>query len=661
MSSTNRKRSNIIKISLTALAAVSTFTVLSLTGVFGSKNQNVEAPSSLQIDVSIQQQLPKIKSLKNFKSLLKSAGYLNNYWMNRGVVYEAVESAPQGAEKPSTSTNSSSDNYSKTNVQVEGVDEGDIVKTDGEYIYKLRQNAENSSGAVDILKAYPAEAASKVSTYSINGRPSDLYINGDYLIIISDILNNSDSKLFTEDRYYFERNAVSILVLSIKDKSRPQLLKEVSVDGAMLTSRLVEDKLYVITNKYVYPESLEDKKNKNQVLPSFIDSATGEERKSLYLDDIAYCPEAIAPNYIIISSINLKELKEEIKVTAYLAQSNQVYCSSQNLYISGYDMDRKKSIIRSLFELSSSEYQEIQTAVYKFNLKDGEAIFQTSAFIPGTIINQFSMDENNDEFRIATTRDYLKDNKKYITDNNLYILDKDMKLKGKLENIAEGEKIYSTRFIGSRAYMVTFRTVDPLFVIDVSDGNKPKILGELKIPGFSNYLHPYDENHIIGFGLDTEVIGAGSDSERAMAKGMKMAIFDVTDVSNPKQKFETVIGDRGTYSDVLTNHKALLFDREKELLAIPVQVIEQNENTGQTNELFQGAYIYNVNLKDGFTLREKISHTEKDSSNLEGYNYNWNNCIQRILFIQDYLYSISNNRVMIHKIEDLKMLGDLKY
>ena len=605
-------------------------------------------------------QLPKIRNVKKLKALLENASGWGGLKGGEMIV-ESSQSALNGTVSKSSEAKAEtgSGSYSKTNVQVEGVDEGDIVKTDGEFIYRIRYNAEDSLGVVDIIKGYPVDATVKVATYIPKGRPTDLYINGDYMVVITDMIHAGKAVAYDKVGFYQDRNKVSVQVLSLKDKSKPKLLKNVSVDGYILSSRIIDKRLYLVTNKYVYYDMLNAKETESLGLPSYSDSADGSVSKTLDLGEIAYCPEALSPNYIIITSLNLKDLTEEAKVTAYLGQSNKIYCSEENLYITGYNSGRK-GVIRELLGLQRDKEEEISTAVYKFNLKNGEALYHSKASVPGTIINQFSMDESNDEFRIATTRGYLKDNKGYVTDNNLYVLDKGMKLKGKIENIAEGERIYSTRFMGSRAYIVTFRNVDPLFVIDLSDGKSPKILGELKIPGFSNYLHPYDENHIIGFGMDTELIGAGTESERAMTQGMKMAVFDITDVTKPKEKFVEIIGSRGTYSELLYNHKALLFDREKELLAIPVQVAEHNNSTGEYKELFQGAYVYNLNLLEGFKLKGKLSHTTKEANSM-GYYYDWNKSIQRILYIEDYLYTLSNNRIMIHDIKYLNLLGDIQY
>ncbi|CAK4820236.1 unnamed protein product, partial [Aphanomyces euteiches] len=195
------------------------------------------------------------------------------------------------------------------------------------------------------------------------------------------------------------------------------------------------------------------------------------------------------------------------------------------------------------------------------------------------------MDEYGGYFRIATTTGEAWRNDEQTTKNNVYVLNEALEITGKLENLAPGERIYSTRFMGNRAYIVTFKQVDPLFVIDLTHPQAPKVLGSLKIPGFSDYLHPYDENHIIGFGKDTVEMSngnggiAGVGSTTAFYQGMKIALFDVTDVSHPIEMFKESIGDRGTDSELLHNPKALLFNKEKGLLAFPVTLMKIDPNS----------------------------------------------------------------------------------
>ena len=299
------------------------------------------------------------------------------------------------------------------------------------------------------------------------------------------------------------------------------------------------------------------------------------------------------------------------------------------------------------------------TNFYKFNLERDNVKFLNKGNVPGRILNQFSMDEYDNHFRVATTKGWTWD-ETVPSSNNVYVLDSDMNMTGKIEGIAPGEEIFSVRFMGKRAYLVTFKKIDPFFVIDVGDPAFPKVLGKLKIPGFSDYLHPYDENHIIGFGKDTEDATeqqmADWSQDFAWYQGIKVALFDVTDVANPKEMYKVVIGDRGSDSPLLYDHKALLFDKATGLLSFPVTVAEIKDKTAAYDPstygdiVFQGAYVYNLSLTDGFKLWGTISHYDANEvANQSGYYWYGEKDIQRVLYIGDYLYTVSRGMVKANR------------
>lgn len=285
------------------------------------------------------------------------------------------------------------------------------------------------------------------------------------------------------------------------------------------------------------------------------------------------------------------------------------------------------------------------------------------------------MDEFQDKFRIATTVGYSWGEGDQTSRNNLYVLDSAMSIEGRIENMAPGEQIYSTRFMGDRAYMVTFKNVDPLFVIDLHNPQKPEILGALKIPGYSDYLHPYDANHLIGFGKDTVELPQKDYQGKTVGTmayylGMKIALFDVTDVTKPKELFSEKIGDRGTYSELLNNHKALLFDKEQGLMAFPVTVMLSPSSSKVDNRTgmpeygqfsFQGAYIYNLNLSKGFDLKGKITHmTAEDYLKAGYYGTEPEKQVNRILYINDTLYTLSDGQIKASALDSLAEMNNLK-
>ena len=303
------------------------------------------------------------------------------------------------------------------------------------------------------------------------------------------------------------------------------------------------------------------------------------------------------------------ENPEDINKKVVAGNGDNIYMSLENLYI--------------------AETDKGNTNVHKFSLEEGEISYLGDMEVPGKVLNQFSMDEHNTYFRIATT---IGD----FGSNNVYIYDSELNQVGKLENLAKGERIYSARFMGNKGYLVTFRRIDPLFVIDLSSPRFPKVLGELKIPGYSDYLHPYDENHLIGIGKDTSENSFGGVSIR----GVKLALFDVSDVNSPKQLHQEIIGGRGTDSEVLRDHKAFLFDKDRNLLVLPIYFPGADY---YEEGVFQGAYVYELTIYGGFDLLGKVEHQD----------------IRRNLYIENILYTISENKIQLNSLINLDKIKEL--
>jgi len=239
-----------------------------------------------------------------------------------------------------------------------------------------------------------------------------------------------------------------------------------------------------------------------------------------------------------------------------------------------------------------------------------------------------------------------------------------LNITGSLENLAPGETIYSARFMGERGYLVTFKQVDPLFVIDLKDPYGPEVLGYLKVTGYSDYLHPYDETHIIGIGKETTDAG-----EFAWYQGVKISLFDVTDVSNPREISKVEIGDRGTDSPVLWDHKAFLFDKSRNLLVMPILVAEVDQSEypegvpswAYGEPVWQGAYVFDVSLDQGLQLKGRITHIESPSDMEQDYYYSYSAfSVERSLYIGDVLYTISDAKIKMNNLENLDYINEVQ-
>jgi inhibitor of cysteine peptidase len=649
--------------------------------------------------------LPAVVSYDNLKKLLKENENQSGMYamengiavsMAKGAAADMVFTAPAAAsreaaaaktsaqsEAASTASNGSPD-YSGTNVQVDGVDEADVVKTDGEYIYQVNRER------IMIARAYPADELSLTAALSMADyklQPQELYVDGNRLTVIGRsydqgagaVSGGASSKSAAAEKRVmilpYHKSTVKAVVFDITSKANPKALKEVEIEGDYVTSRKIGDHLYIVGNQYVNRYQI---LNENAVLPApaYRDSSISADFMPADYKDIRYFPDSFLDSYMLVAGINTAQPDQKTNVSVYLGSAQNVYASDKNLYVAAAFYKPVPQVMGEGVNGTSGPVQDIisvnseQTSVaYKFVLDQGQVRFAAKGEVPGTVLNQFSMDEYNGYFRIATTKGDMWRNDAFTSKNNVYVLDESMNISGKVEDIAPGERIYSVRFMGGRGYMVTFKKVDPLFVLDLSNPFQPSILGKLKIPGYSDYLHPYDETHMIGFGKDAveaanewETAGVSAPSTTAYYQGMKIAMFDVSDVSNPKELFKTGIGDRGTDSELLHNHKALLFSREKNLMAFPVTVMEvspelkkQQGVTAYGQFTFQGAYVYKVDLAEGFKLRGTITHlSDAERSKAGDHWYNAERNINRVLYIGDTLYTTSQSEIRANGLDTLQ-------
>ncbi len=663
-----------------------TYTLYIERGVKYLTGRNIEPGLKMEFTIIdlIAEKLPTIGTLENFEKLIEESQDENLYdygpirggAMFNDMAVSAMESAaPTGSVQKKAKSEEA--DFSGTNIQVEGVDEADIVKTDGEYLYKV--NNEN----IVIAKIYPSDNMKLIETIKLGEeklKPLELYVDEERLLVIGTSINDIPIYRPMEKSMgksiniypppYYSYSTVKLIEYNIKDKTHIKKSREIELEGNYLSSRKIEDTLYLVSNKYLNRYYIMDDYNEN-ITPAYKDTAIKDEFINIPLDEISYFPDCIGRNYLLVAAVDFSKPEEGANVSTYLGNGENIYASTENLYItvSKYNIKPRNPIIHDSAkpnDIEVSAYNERETLVYRFAYNGNKLYYSGKGTVPGDILNQFSMDEDKGYFRIATT--------KPKPSNNLYILDNNMKITGSVEDIAPGERIYSVRFMGDRAYMVTFKTVDPLFVIDLKDAKNPKILGALKIPGYSDYLHPYDENHIIGFGKDTiEIINKdrnGKETGRtAHYLGMKLALFDVSDVNNPIEKYSEKIGDRGTESELLYNHKALLFSKERNLMAFPVTLMEvKGKDKGLDGDriptygdfVFQGAYIYNIDLDKGFKLKSKISHINDEDYKKAGMSwYNSESNIDRIIYIGDDLYTLSNNKIRAHDINSIKEKGEL--
>lgn len=504
-------------------------------------------------------------------------------------------------QSATTDTNS----YSTTNVQVSGVDEADQVKTDGQYIYAV------SNGSVSILIAYPTEKAKVLSTIHFDGvNPNGIFVSGDRLAVLgSKYIYPPITPFGFGSRYpAIVDTRTFVDVYDISDRANPTLLTHFMVTGSYLSSRMIGDYVYFVADQAAIV--IDDK-----VFLPMIESNDGQ--KEISPSEIHY--NNVSDDYFQFTTFVAANIQDTAETPTYttimLGGASGMYVSPSNIYVTYADWQG-------------------DTSIYRMHMAKDDITWEANGTVPGHELDQFSMDEYDNHFRIATVT-WANG----TIQSNLYVLSMNLGVVGKLENIEPGETLDSTRFIGNRCYLSTsVIRRDPFFVIDLENPNNPEILGGLKIPGFTSYLHPYDENHLIGVGKDGNTV--------------KISLFDVTNVSAPTEMGKYTVAGDSSDTPVLSEHKAFLFEKSTNLLVIPVSI---NVWTAEQSS-WQGVLVFNVTLTNGLVLRGNVTHQETNMNHLE------DNCrVGRSLYIDNVLYTISTKKVMMNSLDDLALLEEVEF
>ena len=563
----------------------------------------------------------KIKSVENEENLKSILSVAQETSIINDQYYEATTDSLIANQ---AEVRKSENEFSKTNLQEDGIDEADIVKTDGNYIYYSGIN--NRVVIVDANLNQVAEIKLEEDGTGYGG-VQEIYVNGNKLIVItqkqtaiySTEIINSDAI-----SYNIPQTLTKVRLYNVEDKSNVVKEREIEIEGNYVSSRMIDENVYIITNQTINTES-------ENLRPTYRDSITDNSEKLVNYEDMYYIENENIKQYLNIAGFNVNK-NEEVKVQSFLGIGDTVYANENNLYVAGtkYVFDENAEAIM--------RQAKTKTQVCKFKLIDSQVEFKEFVELEGTIINQFAMDEQDGYLRIATTS-----SENNTTSNNIFVLDARLQEVGKLTNIAEGERIYSVRYIDNKAYMVTYEEVDPLFVIDLSNPNSPQILGELKIPGYSTYLHPYDETHLIGIGEETTVLENGDTD----VLGLKISLYDVSDVNSPKETSKFVIEGDNVYTEALHNHKALLFIKEKGILAFPISI-----STGPKSA-FYGTEILTVDLENGIQEKGRIVSDETGSD--------YKKYIDRVIYIGENLYNISKSRIVSNNMETLEQTGRVDF
>lgn len=561
-----------------------------------------------------------------------------------GLAASEAESAvqDQAAGIGSDGSKSSSEGaYSSTNIQVSGIDEADIVKTDGGFIYIAGNNA------VRIVKANDGDLQDTgIIKFPDDRTVHEIYVDGDRLVILgthyeyekmpgpypypvkdlpmtdggaaeaSDLRVSVAPDIGIMPPYYSAKNYSFVEVYDISDPGQPVSVKAHEMEGYYQSSRKSGDIVYLVTNANA---------GRGIVVPMMKDTIVSKESAPLKSDDIMIMPDYISPGYVVLSAVNITD-DSKTQVEAVTASGHILYMSETALY------------------LAAGNY-EGNTIITKFSIDGMNIGYGGSGTVEGQLLNQFSMDEYNGNLRIATTS--------WDNENALYILDESLNVIGSVTGLAEDERIYSVRFMGDKGYIVTFRNIDPLFVFDLSDPENPKVTGDLKIPGFSNYLHPVGEDLLLGIGADTrEIYEKDSKGNEVVIgtrqSGIKLSLFDVSDMGKPREITNYVIGENGSYSEAFYNHKAVMVDTTSEIVAFDAYI-----TSGKNwNDIKQGALVISYKNSD-LNLKGIL-----DFQHPEVYG-KYIPYGRRVIYIGDVLYYVQDGVIQAFDYNSLQKIGSL--
>lgn len=478
-----------------------------------------------------------------------------------------------------------SKNYSDTNVRQEGVDEADVVKTDGRYLYVLQDGGE-AVALVD-TKGGEMKEVSAVEAGD-DGQIRELYVTDGKMILIQGSVNGSSVKARTYD---------------VSDAKNPKELGEVSQSGNYQSSRVSDGYLYLFSQYYMGTDI--NVKEADTFVPMVNENILPASSIYLPITDFANI-------YEVVTSVDLAEPDKICDSKAIFTKGGELYVSNKNIY--WYETEWTDNN----WYVGDTE-NNTETVIRRLSYYKGEIAGAASGRVDGSINDSFSIDEYRDYLRlVVTTND----------ENAVYVLNDSLEMVGAIEGMAQDERVYSARLLGDTGYFVTYKETDPLFTVDFSNPEKPEIIGKLKIPGFSEYLHFFGEDKLLGIGMDV-------DAETQVTGGVKLSMFDISDPANVEEESVCVL-DNVYYTEVFYDYKAALVDEEKNIIGFPAE-----ENGAETY------YVFSYDEEKSFDCRMK------EQINGSGYQ------AARGVYIGELLYVVKGNIIEAYQIGDYQKVDDI--
>ncbi len=569
---------------------------------------------------------------------------------------------------PSASSAGAAGDYSGTNLQELGVDESDYIKTDGTYLYVVAKQK------LSIVQAVPADAMKVTGSLDLDLPGKELYLGTGQAVVLAEPKypyyyygggvgtsswgmpeptgGTADSG--SERPWLTDQQTFDVYLVDVANPAAPSLTKKYSFQGSLMTSRMVGAKLYLVS--VTYPDTTEIVKTNGvakaaveDILPKYRVVQGGHESVQPVVgwQDVYHPANPYGYSVVTVTTVDTTNPDAQPVSTSAMADYGVIYASTQALYITSTNYD-------------SYGYERSNTEVHKFDLTGEAASYVASGKVPGWLLNQFSMGEKDGFLRVASTEGHssggfwvaspgsIFSGTVQASENHVVVLeqvDNKLEVAGQIDGIAPGEELYAARFVGDRGFLVTFKKIDPLFTVDLADPHNPKVVGELKVPGYSEYIHLMDENHLLTIGKD-----ADDQGEFAWYTGVKLSIFDVSDLANPQLLHNQTLGVRGTDSEALHNHKA--FTYYNGLLAFPIDLYEGSATPPNYGDYtFGGLMVYRVSLDKGFEYAGRISTVNQSSP------WNWDyGQWTRGVFIGQSVYAACEHDIKAAAFSDMSLL-----
>lgn len=545
---------------------------------------------------------------------------------------------------------SSAASFTTTNIQVQGVDEPDIVKTDGTYVYVA------SWKTVSIILASP-DKAEIVQTLDFDGQVNGLLLSPGRLVVIETGQVNASRSGWIQ--------TANLFLYDVSDVSAPALVRLVSMNGTYVDARLSAGFVYAI---FQQPTQVWMDGNYTAVPAGYRD---GKSVQKIPATSVFYSKSSLIPfsMYTIIMSMSVADgsHSQNALLTGW---GSTVYASNSNVYLAFPD--------RMAYPIYFGMAAGIRvpagapallpfwwggwgtnTTIYRVAYSNGSTNVESQGTVPGTILNQFSLDEHDGYLRVATTSNSMLPNQTWARVNNVYVLDQGMSVVGSVEGLAPNENIYSVRFVGDLGYVVTYNRIDPLFAISLSDPRHPAVLNALELTGFSDYLHPLGNGYLLGVGKQT--IPAENEAGYVIFQGVKLSLFHVASDGSSTEVTRYLVGDRGSDSSVSYDHKAFLYDPRTGLVALPILVAQLNGSSGAEPwatgyPVWQGAYLFNFSVSGGFHLVGRVTQIPGGMTVQEAGDF----YVNRVFVIGGHLYTLSNRLLMVTDLSTLDTVAKVK-